>query len=128
MHLPPDSPLPLPPKDLRSERALPDVQTLRSTALARRPDPQALADRIRADEAMLALAQKEFYPDFEPFFMYDRFMGNVSSNRFPCATATTRPPPTISGAAPPWSARPADRSLHDSARNGASSISLTSRV
>src|SRR5438270_96391 len=85
MHLPPDSPLPLPPKDLRSEHALPDVQMLRSTALARRPDLQALAERIWADEAMLALAQKEFYPDFEPFFMYDRFMGNVSSDRFPCA-------------------------------------------
>jgi outer membrane protein TolC len=50
-------------------------------ALARRPDLQALADRIAAEEASLGLAHKEFYPDFEPFFMYDRFMGNVSDNR-----------------------------------------------
>jgi outer membrane protein TolC len=42
---------------------------------------QALAHRIAADEAALRLAQKEYYPDFEPFVMYDRFMGNASDNR-----------------------------------------------
>ena len=41
----------------------------------------ALADRIAADEAMLGLAEKEYYPDFEPYFMVDRFMGNMSGNR-----------------------------------------------
>ncbi len=41
----------------------------------------ALAERIRAEEAQLGLAHKEFYPDFEPFFMYDRFMGNTTDNR-----------------------------------------------
>jgi outer membrane protein TolC len=30
---------------------------------------------------MLGLAHKEFCPDFEPFFMYDRFMGNTTDNR-----------------------------------------------
>ena len=48
---------------------------------ARRPDLQALADRIAAEEAALGLAHKEFYPDFEPFLMYDRFIGNVPDNR-----------------------------------------------
>jgi outer membrane protein TolC len=81
MHLAPDRPLPPPPKQLRLTDELPDAQVLRATALARRPDLQALADRIAAEEAALALAHKEFYPDFEPFFMYDRFMGNVSDNR-----------------------------------------------
>jgi len=81
MHLPPDSVLPPPPKALSATEALPDAQTLRANALARRPDLQALADRIAAEEASLGLAHKEFYPDFEPFFMYDRFMGNVSDNR-----------------------------------------------
>jgi outer membrane protein TolC len=81
MHLPPDRPLPPPPKQLDLTEELPDVQTLRATALGRRPDLQALADRIAAEEASLGLAHKEFYPDFEPFFMYDRFMGNVSDNR-----------------------------------------------
>jgi outer membrane protein TolC len=81
MHFPPDSPLPPPPKQLDVTEGLPDVQALRATALARRPDLQALADRIAADEATLGLAHKEGYPDFEPFIMYDRFMGNVSDNR-----------------------------------------------
>jgi outer membrane protein TolC len=81
MHLPPDNPLPPPPKQLNVTVDLPDAQVLRATALARRPDLQALADRIAAETAALGLAHKEFYPDFEPFFMYDRFMGNVTDNR-----------------------------------------------
>jgi outer membrane protein TolC len=81
MHLLPDSPLPAPPKQVNLIEELPDAQSLRVIALARRPDLQALADRIAAEEASLGLARKEFYPDFEPFFMYDRFMGNVSDNR-----------------------------------------------
>jgi outer membrane protein TolC len=81
MHLPPDSPLPPPPKQLQAAGELPDAKALGATALARRPDLQALADRIAAEEAALGLAHKEFYPDFEPFLMYDRFMGNVSDNR-----------------------------------------------
>jgi outer membrane protein TolC len=81
MHLWPDSPLPATPKQLNVAEELPDAQVLRATALARRPDLQALADHIAAEEASLGLAHKEFYPDFEPFFMHDRFMGNVSDNR-----------------------------------------------
>jgi outer membrane protein TolC len=81
MHLPPDSPLPPPPRSLKPGDGLPDVGQLRAAALAGRPDLKALADRIRAEEASLALACKEFYPDFEPFFMYDRFMGNMPENR-----------------------------------------------
>jgi outer membrane protein TolC len=81
MHLSPDSPLPSPPKQLTLTEELPDTQALRATALARRPDLRALADRIAAEEASLGLAHKEFYPDLEPFFMYDRFMGNISDNR-----------------------------------------------
>src|SRR5215472_6710128 len=81
LDLPPDSPLPPPPKEVHVTDELPDVRNLRATARARRPDLQALADRIAAAEASLGLAHKEFYPDFEPFFMYDRFMGNVSDSR-----------------------------------------------
>jgi outer membrane protein TolC len=81
MHLPPDSALPSPPRQLNVAEELPDAQVLRTAALGRRPDLQALADRIAAEAASLGLAQREFYPDFEPFFMCDRFMGNVSGNR-----------------------------------------------
>jgi outer membrane protein TolC len=81
MHLPPDSPLPPPPKELKAGEALPDVEALRAGALARRPDLRALAERVTAEQAALALASKDYYPDFEPFLMYDRFMGNVTDNR-----------------------------------------------
>jgi outer membrane protein TolC len=73
MHLPPDNNLPPPPKGVQLGEALPEVQILRATALARRPDLQALADRIRAEQAALALARKEFYPDFEVAAGYDAF-------------------------------------------------------
>src|SRR5262249_36842287 len=81
MHLPPDVPLPPAPRQVATGGALPEAQELRAVALVRRPDLQALANRIAADEASLALACKEYYPDFEPFFMYDRFMGNTSESR-----------------------------------------------
>lgn len=81
MHMPPDRPLPPPPRTLKGVEPLPAARELRSLALARRPDLQALAGRIAAEEAALALAKKEFYPDFEPFFMYDRFMGNTTQTR-----------------------------------------------
>jgi outer membrane protein TolC len=81
MHLVPASPLPPPPKNLKLEDGLPDVELLRATALDYRPDLRALAERIAAEEASLNLARKEFYPDFEPFFSYDRFMGNSPDSR-----------------------------------------------
>jgi outer membrane protein TolC len=81
MHLPAEGALPAPPKELEVTETLPDVASLRATALARRPDLQAIAERIAAEEASLSLAHKEYYPDFEPFFMYDRFMGNTSETR-----------------------------------------------
>jgi outer membrane protein TolC len=81
LHLPPDSPLPPPPRSLTMREGLPAAEHLRAAALARRPDLLALRSRIAAEEAALALARKEYYPDFEPFFMYDRFMGNNSQTQ-----------------------------------------------
>jgi outer membrane protein TolC len=80
MHLPPESPLPPPPEDAPPPEALSGPEALRAAALARRPDLQALADRIRAEEARLALARKEFYPDFEVAAGYDAFW-DVRSQR-----------------------------------------------
>jgi outer membrane protein TolC len=76
MHLPTGTPLPPPPKEAPLPDDLPDVEQLQARAVASRPDLQALSDRIAAEAAALALAHKEFYPDFEPYFMWDRFMGN----------------------------------------------------
>ncbi len=71
LHLLPDRPLPPPPKHIGLDEGLPEVQELRSAALARRPDLLALADHIRAEDAALALADKEFCPDFEVAAGYD---------------------------------------------------------
>jgi outer membrane protein TolC len=81
LNFPPDRLLPPPPAELLVKDQLPDAPTLRASALARRPDLLALQDRIAAEEAALALACKERYPDLEPFLMYDRFMGNNSQSR-----------------------------------------------
>lgn len=81
MHRAPNAPLPRPPQMIAVEVALPDVNALVGAAQAQRPDLQALANRLAADEAALALACKDYRPDFETFFMYDRFMGNTTDNR-----------------------------------------------
>jgi outer membrane protein TolC len=81
LHLAPDTPLPPPARQVNVADGLPDAPALRAAALARRPDLNALADHIRAGEASLGLAHKEFYPDFEPFFMYDRFVGNNEASK-----------------------------------------------
>ena len=81
LDLPPDAPLPSAPREVAEQNLLPDSGYLRTVALARRPDLQALANRIAAEQAALGLAYKEYFPDFEPFAMYDRFMGNTSDNR-----------------------------------------------
>jgi outer membrane protein TolC len=73
MHLPADKPVPPPPKELKPDLSLPDVQSLRELALSRRPDLQALADRIKAEAATLGLALKDYYPDFEVSAGYDAF-------------------------------------------------------
>src|SRR5262249_57101882 len=76
LHLPPDSPLPEPPARLQRPDPLPEVGPLRVQALAQRPDLKALAGRLQAEQSSLALAQKEFHPDFEVTAAFDTIMGN----------------------------------------------------
>jgi outer membrane protein TolC len=80
-NLPPDAPLPPPPTEVPVEDGLPPAPELRAAALARRPDLQALANRVAAEQAALALAGMDYYPDLEPFVMYDRFMGNNAASK-----------------------------------------------
>ena len=70
-HLPPDAPLPPPPESLELGGELPGADALRALALARRPALRALADRIAAERASLALAHREYYPDVEAMAAYD---------------------------------------------------------
>jgi outer membrane protein TolC len=73
MHLPPDSPLPPPPKQIDTSVARAPVAELRERAASRRPDVVALRERVAADEAALALAVREYKPDFEVMAAYDAF-------------------------------------------------------
>jgi outer membrane protein TolC len=85
LNLPPDAPLPKPPVEIAVAGGIPDAAALRDLALSRRPDLQALTNRVAANQAAVDLARKEFYPDITPFAMYDRFMGNNSQSE-PLAT------------------------------------------
>lgn len=73
MHLPPDAPLPPPPRSLEQPGAIPETPALRQAALAGRPDLKALADRVAAERAAVDLARKEFGPDVELMGAYDTF-------------------------------------------------------
>ncbi len=76
LHSPPDVPLPPPPTQLSLGEALPAVEALRAQALDARPDLKAIAERLRMEEASLALAHKDYCPDFEVIAAYDSMMGN----------------------------------------------------
>ena len=73
LHRRPDHPLPAPPKKLSITNELPPVEGLREWAVEHRPELQALAARVQAEQSAVALACKEFYPDFEVMGRYDRF-------------------------------------------------------
>ena len=71
LHLPADAPLPPPPKTLDAVAPLPPAAELREVAARQRPDVAALRARAAAEEAAVALALKEYYPDFEAMAAYD---------------------------------------------------------
>lgn len=73
MHLPTNTPLPPPPRDLALLAGVPAVEVLQAQAIGARPDLRALADRVAAEQAALGLAHKEYCPDFEVMATYDAF-------------------------------------------------------
>lgn len=77
LHREPQLSLPPPPQQLEVGGELPDIDSLRQLALEQRPDLKALAARIQAEQASVALAIKEFYPDFEFMGRYDQFWTDV---------------------------------------------------
>ena len=74
LHREPDHPLPPPPAEIPLLGSLPSAETLQQTAAESRPDLYAARSRIRAEEANLALAEKEYYPDVNLVAKYDGFM------------------------------------------------------
>ena len=73
LHLPPDNPLPPPSSRLAVAEGLPAVETFQEVAVRSRPDLYAAHARVQAEEAKLALACKEYYPDVEVMAKYDAF-------------------------------------------------------
>lgn len=78
MHRPPDAYLPPAPLRLDSPRLTMSAANLRTAALGRRPDLAAAGARLRAEQAQLQLAYKEFLPDFEVYGRYDNFWSQAS--------------------------------------------------
>ena len=74
LHRAADHPLPPPPAGVTVPDALPSSEALQDMAVQSRPDLYAQAARIRAEEAAVALACQEFYPDVEIVGKYDAFM------------------------------------------------------
>ncbi|MCI0746022.1 MAG: TolC family protein, partial [Verrucomicrobia subdivision 3 bacterium] len=65
--------LPPPPGQLSISPASLDLDVLQEVAVQRRPDIAALAARVRAEQAAVTVACKEYYPDGEFFGRYDSF-------------------------------------------------------
>jgi outer membrane protein TolC len=78
LHLAPDASLPPPPRELSlppddgAAAALLEAQGTGEEALALRPDLAAASARVRAGEARVDLARREFLPDFTVQAAYDR--------------------------------------------------------
>lgn len=75
----PDAPLPAPPRQLEGTIESPPVELLREMAVAQRPDLASLGARVRAQQADVALAYKQYYPDVEVFGRYDSFWQPAST-------------------------------------------------
>jgi cobalt-zinc-cadmium efflux system outer membrane protein len=77
MHQPPDTALPPPPDTTERTPEAADAAELRARAIAARPELKALAERVAAEEASLALALAEYKPDVEVLAAYDGFWQGV---------------------------------------------------
>lgn len=73
LHRAADHPLPPPPAKVPLPNSLPATEALQQAAESR-PDLFAMQARIRAEEASVALACKEYHPDLNLVAKYDGFM------------------------------------------------------
>jgi cobalt-zinc-cadmium efflux system outer membrane protein len=73
IHRTPGHPIPPAPHKLEIVEDQQDIDSLRETALQERPELAALAAKIQSEQAAVALACKEYYPDFEFMGRYDSF-------------------------------------------------------
>ncbi len=77
LHRRPNHPLPTTPPALEVRAETLDVVSLQSFALQHRPELAALSSRMQAEQNAMALACKEYYPDFELLARYDSFWTDI---------------------------------------------------
>lgn len=73
LRVPPYAPLPPPPTRLEVPAGQFDPTVLQQLAVAQRPDLASLGAKVRAEQAAVTVAMKEYYPDVELFGRYDTF-------------------------------------------------------
>ncbi len=73
LHRRPGHALPPPPRSISASKDLPSLTALHAMAEEQRPELQAMLARVQAEQYSVALACREFYPDFEVMARYDRF-------------------------------------------------------
>ena len=71
LNRPPETRLPPPPEGIDEVARMPLLPTLHAAALTHRPELRALAERVRARTADVQLAQREYFPDFTIFGIYN---------------------------------------------------------
>jgi len=71
LNLPPETALPKPPRTLGGMIRLPPLEALGAHAVEHRPEISALVSRIRAYEAEVALAKREYFPDLSVMGAYN---------------------------------------------------------
>jgi len=81
LHRAPNCPLPPSPKKVSAPESAAPSEGLEDLALGQRPELAAQLARIRAEEANLALAYKEFHPDPALVYRYDAFMPEDMRNQ-----------------------------------------------
>ena len=74
LHRAVNHPLPPPPAKVIVPNSLPAAETLQQAAVQSRPDLYAIQSRIRAEQAHMELACREYYPDVNLVAKYDGFM------------------------------------------------------
>ena len=79
LRLPPNTAVPPPPAHLTLAVAAGELPVLQHLAAQQRPDLAALAERIRAEQAKVDLAAKDYYPDTEFYGRYDTFWQPAST-------------------------------------------------
>jgi outer membrane protein TolC len=83
LHRPADSRLPPPPSRLPELAAPPPIEAAQQLAAQRRPDVMALGARLRAEQAAVAIAEREYYPDLDLVGRYDGFWQKADRNLAP---------------------------------------------